>query len=51
MNNSIEKLVKEHLFDDKWREVFLLVAGMLDNADELLLLVSRKAEEALDIAR
>ena len=38
---EIEKLVQEHLYDSKWKEVFLLVAGMLHNADELLLLILR----------
>lgn len=45
---SLEKLVEEHLYDDKWQEVFLLVAGMLPDADELLLLMVRKNRELLN---
>lgn len=41
-NGSLEKLVAEHLYDHKWEEVFLLVAGMLADADELLLLMLKK---------
>jgi len=29
-------LVENHLVDSDWREVFLLVAGLLDEADEFL---------------
>lgn len=47
-NGSLEKLVEEHLNDPKWKEVFLLVAGLLDCADELLLLMRQKANEAID---
>lgn len=46
---TLEKLVEEHLYDAKWAEVFKLVAGLLDNADELLLLMRKKAEEALEV--
>ena len=35
-NKLIEKLVAEHLTDKRWREVFLLVAGIKNNADQLL---------------
>jgi len=47
LNGSLEKLVEEHLYDPKWKEVFLLVAGMLDDASLLLLLMKRKTEEVL----
>ena len=33
---QIEKLVTEHLIDERWREVFLLVAGLLSRTDELI---------------
>lgn len=46
---TLETLVNEHLYDDKWKEVFLLVAGMLDSADELLLLMERKNRELLKV--
>lgn len=39
---TLETLVNEHLYDDKWKEVFLLVAGMLDSAGEFLLLIIKK---------
>lgn len=45
LNGSLEKLVEEHLYDPKWKEVFLLVAGMLDSADVLLLLMQRKVQK------
>ncbi|MBX2891423.1 MAG: NACHT domain-containing protein [Saprospiraceae bacterium] len=42
---TLETLVNEHLYDDKWKEVFLLVAGMLDSADELLWSMLDKSNE------
>ncbi|MFN4254490.1 MAG: NACHT domain-containing protein [Saprospiraceae bacterium] len=48
-NGSLERLVEEHLNDPRWKEVFLLVAGMLDCADELLLLMRRKANAVLEV--
>ncbi len=46
-NGTLKRLVEEHLYDDKWKEVFLLVAGMLSDADELLLLMLKKNRELL----
>jgi len=43
----LETLVNDHLYVDKWLEVFTLTAEMLDNADELLLLMQRKNRELL----
>ncbi|GJM32108.1 MAG: hypothetical protein DHS20C18_11090 [Saprospiraceae bacterium] len=34
---TIEKLARNHLYDNKWKEVFLLTAGMLSPADVLLI--------------
>lgn len=34
--DQMQALVEEHLTDDRWREVFLLVAGSLSNATPLL---------------
>ena len=34
---SIQGLVREHLHDQQWREVFLLVAGRMREADDLLM--------------
>jgi predicted NACHT family NTPase len=42
-NLDVNKLVTEHLHDKRWREVFLLLAG-LRNADDLLLAVERKSQ-------
>jgi hypothetical protein len=39
----IESIVINHLTDSRWREVFLLVAGSLHNADKLLVLIHQKA--------
>lgn len=44
---EVEKLVEAHLYDDKWKEVFLLVSGMLYNARELLMLLLKKNRELL----
>jgi len=41
--------VDEHLYDPKWKEVFLLTAGLLDSADELLLMMRRKSEQVLKV--
>jgi hypothetical protein len=40
---DVDKLVTEHLGDKRWREVFLLLAG-LRNADDLLLAIERKSQ-------
>ena len=34
----------DHIGDRYWREIFLLTANMLDNADDLLLLMSQKID-------
>ncbi len=34
----------DHICDRHWREIFLLTANMLDNADDLLLLMSQKID-------
>jgi hypothetical protein len=34
----LPSLIEEHIFDNRWREVFLLLAGM-GNADDLVLLI------------
>ncbi|MGJ3244725.1 MAG: NACHT domain-containing protein [Elainellaceae cyanobacterium] len=44
-HHRIQQLVSDHLFDDRWREVFLLVSGLMrGGADELLLLMEEKAK-------
>jgi predicted NACHT family NTPase len=43
VNSAWESLV-EHITDKRWREVFLLTAGMMRKADELVLLMKRKVD-------
>ncbi|MGL5939547.1 MAG: NACHT domain-containing protein [Waterburya sp.] len=48
-NNRIEYLVTNHLNDTRWKEVFLLVAGLMNRgADDLLLLMEKQARNYLD---
>ena len=47
-NHRIEKLITEHLTDERWREVFLLVAGIKDNSDELLLSMERQTHQLIN---
>ncbi len=45
----VEKLVTEHLTDERWREVFLLVAGLMrGGADDLLLLMQKEAQNYIN---
>jgi hypothetical protein len=44
-NRLINQLVSQHLKDERWKEVFLLVAGLMrGGADELLLLMEKEAQ-------
>jgi hypothetical protein len=44
----IDQLVREHLTDERWKEVFLLVAGLMrGGADELLLFMEKEAQKYL----
>ncbi|MFB2878720.1 NACHT domain-containing protein [Floridanema aerugineum] len=44
-NRLINQLVSQHLKDGRWKEVFLLVAGLMrGGADELLLLMEKEAQ-------
>ncbi|MDF5738917.1 MULTISPECIES: NACHT domain-containing protein [unclassified Nostoc] len=46
---QIEKLVTEHLIDERWKEVFLLVAGLMHGgADDLLLLMEKEAHKYIN---
>jgi hypothetical protein len=50
-NNLIEQLVTDHLSDYRWREVFLLVAGLVrakNGADDLLLLMEKEAQKYIN---
>ena len=45
----VEKLVTEHLTDEPWNEVFLLVAGVMrGGADNLLLLMEKEAQKYIN---
>lgn len=45
----VEKLVTEHLTDKRWKEVFLLVAGVMrGGADDLLLLMEKQAQKYIN---
>ncbi|HLO86792.1 MAG TPA: NACHT domain-containing protein, partial [Nostocaceae cyanobacterium] len=48
-NRLTEKLVTEHLTDGRWKEVFLLVAGLMHGgADDLLLLMEKEAQKYIN---
>jgi predicted NACHT family NTPase len=42
-NSDLENLV-EHITEKHWREIFLLAAGIMQNADELMLLMKEKID-------
>ncbi|WP_235526598.1 NACHT domain-containing protein [Nostoc piscinale] len=45
----VEKLVTVHLTDERWKEVFLLVAGLMrSGADDLLLLMEKEAHKYIN---
>ncbi|QSV65480.1 MAG: NACHT domain-containing protein [Dolichospermum sp. DL01] len=45
----VEKLVTEHLTDERWKEVFLLVAGVMrGGADDLLLLMEKEGQKYIN---
>jgi TIR domain/NACHT domain len=48
----VEALVIQHLIDRRWREVFILVAGLkFPNADRLLELMEAEAQKLIDTPR
>ena len=48
-NQRVDELVREHLTDKRWREVFLLVAGLMEKRGlELLALIDTKARTYLN---
>jgi len=50
-NNLIEQLVTDHFSERRWREVFLLVAGLVrakNGADDLLLLMEKEAQKYIN---
>lgn len=46
-NGTLEELVEKHLHDDTWKEIFLLVADILPQADDMLILMLNKNRELL----
>jgi len=47
-HRQIEPLVREHLTDQRWKEVFLLVAGLMrGGAEELLLQMEQQAQKLI----
>lgn len=50
---SLEKLVETHLCETRWREFFLLVAGLPDNSDDYILTLEKQTEKykSIDIIR
>lgn len=48
-NHQIPRLVAEHLTDERWQEVFLLVAGLMrSGADELLIRMAKRARRYIN---
>lgn len=45
--HSIQFLVKQHLHDERWREVFLLTAGLMREADDLLEAMTREISQSI----
>ncbi len=51
-HNLIKQLVAQHLTDERWQEVFLLVAGLMrSGVDELLLRMERRAQKLINTPR
>ena len=48
---SIRGLVSEHLHDGQWREVFLLTAGRMHQADDLLVTMEVEAAKSINTDR
>ncbi len=46
--DKLEELVHQHLTDERWQEVFLLVAGLKSSADRLLELMEVGARKLID---
>ena len=48
---SIKELVEEHLHEEQWREVFLLTAGLMREADDLLETMESEAARLINTPR
>ena len=44
---SIQGLVNQHLHDPQWREIFLLTAGLMREADDLLMAMEAEATKSI----
>jgi len=44
---KLSKLLQEYLSDDKWREVILLITGMLDEADDFLIMMNQNVQRLI----
>lgn len=45
---KVEQLVIQHLLEERWREVFLLIAGLMSRADKLLELIEIEAQKQIN---
>lgn len=45
---TLKQLVDNYILEDRWREVFLLTAGLLPEADDFLLQIKQKVEGLVD---
>ncbi len=45
---SIHGLVNQHLHDPQWREIFLLTAGLMREADDLLVAIQAEATKSIN---
>ncbi len=43
-DHKVEELVKKYLCDERWREVFLLLAGLKKKADKFLLMIEKQVQ-------
>ncbi|MBD2523054.1 NACHT domain-containing NTPase [Nostoc sp. FACHB-133] len=51
-HRQVEKLVIEHLIDRRWKEVFLLVAGLMrSGVDDWLLLMEKEAQKYINTSK
>lgn len=50
-SRSIKGLVTKHLHDEQWREVFLLTAGLMREADNLLVEMEAEASKSINTPR
>ncbi|MGF1600966.1 MAG: NACHT domain-containing protein [Thermosynechococcaceae cyanobacterium] len=48
ISQDFEEIVKQYLTEQRWREVLLLVPGLLSKADKMLRLMNQTAEQQID---